>query len=119
MSTTCGQHHGSLQLRQLAHTHRQFGGPRGDPPAADILFEATDAGLAAQESQLRKLLGSIRADQSSGNIWNARQDLWNSPANITLLARISSLPTDIAKTLASLTATCDARKLNLHIALQA
>ncbi|HEX9345666.1 MAG TPA: FAD-binding oxidoreductase, partial [Candidatus Acidoferrum sp.] len=113
------QHILAIQDSQLAHTALQIRCAAGELPAADILFEATDAGLAAQESQLRKLLGSVRAEQSSGNIWNARQDLWNRPTNNTLLAKISLLPTDIAKTLDSLKAICDSRKLNWQIALQA
>src|SRR5882724_3387158 len=113
------QHILAIQDSQLAHTALQIRCAAGEPPAADILFEATDAGLAAQESQLRKLLGSVRAEQSSGNIWNARQDLWNRPTNTTLMAKITLLPTDIAKTLDSLKAICDSRKLNWQIALQA
>jgi len=113
------QHVLAIQDSQLAHTALQIRCAAGEPPSADILFEATDAGLAAQESQLRKLLGSVRAEQSSGNIWNARQDLWNRPTNTTLMAKISLLPTDIAKTLDSLKAICDSRKVNWQIALQA
>jgi glycolate oxidase FAD binding subunit len=113
------QHILAIQDSQLAHTALQIRCAAGELPAADILFEATDAGLAAQESQLRKLLGSVRAEQSSGNIWNARQDLWNRPTNNTLLAKINLLPMEIAKTLDSLKAICDSRKLNWQIALQA
>jgi len=113
------QHILAIQDSQLAHTALQIRCAAGELPAADILFEATDAGLAAQESQLRKLLGSVRAEQSSGNIWNWRQDLWNRPTNNTLLAKISLLPTDIAKTLDSLKAICDSRKVNWQLALQA
>src|SRR6266404_4599685 len=113
------QHILAIQDSQLAHTALQIRCAAGEPPAADILFEATDAGLAAQESQLRKLLGSVRAEQSSGNIWNARQDLWNRPTNTTLMAKITLLPTDIAKTLDSLKAICDSRKVNWQLALQA
>src|SRR5258707_12088304 len=113
------QHILAIQDSQLAHTALQIRCAAGELPAADILFEATDAGLAAQESQLRKLLGSVRAQQSSGNIWNARQHLWNRPTHNTLLAKISLLPTDIAKTLDSLKAICDSRKVNWQLALQA
>src|SRR5467141_433288 len=113
------QHVLAIQDSQLAHTALQIRCAAGEPPSADILFEATDAGVAAQESQLCKLLGSVRADQSSGNIWNWRQDLWNSSTNTTLMAKISLLPTDIAKTLDSLKAICDSRKVNWQLALQA
>ena len=117
--TAMQQHILAIQDSQLAHTSLQIRSAGGELPVADILFEATDAGLAAQESQLRKLLGSNRVEQSSENVWNARQDLWNSPANNTLLAKISLLPTDIAKTLDSLKAIGGARKINWQIVLQA
>jgi glycolate oxidase FAD binding subunit len=109
----------AIQDSQLAHTSLQIRCAAGERPAADILFEATDAGLAAQESHLCKLLGSARAEESSGNIWNARQDLWNSPTNSTLMTKISLLPTDVAKTLDSLKAVCDSRKVHWQIVLQA
>jgi glycolate oxidase FAD binding subunit len=113
------QHILAIQDSQLAHTSLQIRGAAGEPPAADILFEATDAGLTAQESQLRKLLGSARVEQATGNVWNARQDLWNSPSNNTLLAKISLLPTDIATTLDSVKAIANSRKVNWKIVLQA
>jgi len=113
------QHILAIQDSQLAHTALQIRYSSGELPTADILFEATDAGLTAQESQLRTLLGSTRVAQSTGNIWNARQDLWNSPTNNTLLAKISLLPTDIAKTLDSLRSLCDSRKLKWRIVFQA
>ena len=113
------QHILAIQDSQLAHASLQIRGAASNSPAADILFEATDAGLAAQESQLGKLLGSARVEPASDDIWNARQDLWNSPTNNTLQAKISLLPTDIAKTLESLKSLCDSRKVNWRIVLQA
>jgi glycolate oxidase FAD binding subunit len=109
----------TIQDSQLAHTSLQIRCAARKLPAADILFEATDAGLTAQESQLDKLLGSTRAEQSSESIWNARQDLWSPPANNALLAKISLLPTQIAKTLGSLRAIGDSRKINWQLVLQA
>ena len=109
----------AIQDSQLAHTALQIRCATGEPPAADILFEATDAGLAAQESHLRKLLGSTRVELSSENVWNARQNLWGSPNNTTLLAKISLLPTNAAKTLDSLHSIGDTRKVNWQVVLQA
>ena len=109
----------AIQDSQLAHTALQVRCAAGELPAADILFEATDAGLAAQGSQLCKLLGPIHVEQSPDSVWNSRQDLWNSPASTTLLAKISLLATDFAKTLDSLKSLCDSHKLNWRIVLQA
>jgi glycolate oxidase FAD binding subunit len=113
------QHILAIQDSQLAHTSLQVRCEAGELPSSDILFEATDAGLAAQESQLHKLLGSTRVEQSTGNIWNGRQDLWNSPTNNTLLAKLGLLPTDIAKTLEFLKTLGALRKINWQIVLQA
>jgi glycolate oxidase FAD binding subunit len=109
----------AIQDSQLAHTSLQVRCSPDAPPSADILFEATDAGLAAQESQLRKLLDPARVEHSSGNPWNARQDLWDSPTNTTLLAKISLLPTNIAKTLDSLKAIGVSRNIKWRLVLQA
>jgi glycolate oxidase FAD binding subunit len=109
----------AIQDSQLAHTSLQIRCTTDVPPSADILFEATDAGIAAQESRLHKLLDSARVEQTSESAWNARQDLWNSPTNNTLLAKISLHPTDVAKTLVSLKCLCDTRKANWQIVLQA
>jgi glycolate oxidase FAD binding subunit len=113
------QHILAIQDSQLAHTALQIRCAADEVPTADILFEATDVGLTAQESHLRELLGSARVQQSSEKIWSARQDLWNSPTKTTLLAKISLLPTNIAKTLDSLIAMGDSRKINWKIILQA
>jgi glycolate oxidase FAD binding subunit len=113
------QHILTIQDSHLAHTALQIRCAVGEVPAADILFEATDAGLTAQESQLRKLLGSSRVELGSESVWNARQDLWNSPTNNTLLAKVSLLPTDIAKTLDSLKTHGASRKVNWQIVVQA
>ena len=109
----------AIQDSQLAHTSLQIRCLPDALPSADILFEATDAGLAAQESQLRKLLDAARVEQSSGNPWNARQDLWNAPTNTTLLAKFSLLPTDLAKMLGSLQSLCESRKIKWRVVLQA
>jgi len=113
------QHILAIQDSHLAHTSLQIRCAAGELPAGDILFEATDAGLAAQESQLCKLLGSTRVEQSAENIWDARKNLWNPPTNNTLLAKISLLPTDIAKTLEFLKTLGASRKINWQIVLQA
>jgi len=117
--STLQQHILAIQDSQLAHTSLQVKCSNDAPPSADILFEATDAGIAAQESQLRKLLAPARLEQSSGNPWNARQELWNAQTKTTLLAKISLLPTDFAKMLGSLQSLCEFRKINWRIVLQA
>jgi glycolate dehydrogenase FAD-binding subunit len=113
------QHILAIQDSHLAHTSLQIRCVSGELPAADILFEATDSGLAAQESQLRKLLGSTQVEQSPESFWSARQSLWDLPTNAALLAKVSLLPTDIAKTLDFLNSIGESPKSNWQIVLQA
>ncbi|HEV2102080.1 MAG TPA: FAD-binding oxidoreductase [Candidatus Acidoferrum sp.] len=113
------QHILAIQDSQLAHTALQIRCAAGEPPSADILFEATEAGLAAQESQLRKLLGSTRVELSSEDVWNARQNLWDSPITTALLSKISLLPTNIAKTIDSLQSIGNSQNVNRRLVLQA
>jgi glycolate dehydrogenase FAD-binding subunit len=113
------QHILTIQDSQLAHTALQIRCAAGGLPAADILFEATDAGLAAQESQLRKLLGATPVELSSESAWSARQNLWDSPIHSVALIKISLLPTNIAKMLDSLKAIGDSRNVIWRLVLQA
>src|SRR5215471_1769840 len=77
----------SIQDSKLAHTAFQIRAASGSPPQADILFEATEAGLHAQESQLRDLLGFTCPEQVAESVWKARQELW-SPADSAAIAKI-------------------------------
>jgi glycolate oxidase FAD binding subunit len=109
----------AIQDSKLAHTALQIRCTRSGRPEADILFEATEAGLSAEEMQLRKLLGSTTAQRSSQDIWSARQGLWNSQTDNALIAKLSVLPTDIAKTLGLLEEIAGAAKLQWQIVAQA
>jgi len=109
----------SIQDSKLAHTALQVRCAADGPPRADILFEATDAGLGAQESQLRKLLGSTGVGQSSGQVWGARQELWDSWTEKTLIAKLNILPAEIAKTVKALTGIANSQKLDWQAVAQA
>jgi glycolate dehydrogenase FAD-binding subunit len=86
----------TIQDSKLAHTALQVRCSSDVQPRSDILFEATQMGINAQESQLRKLLGSASLEQCSETVWNARQELWTS-TNDNAIVKISVLPAEIAK----------------------
>jgi glycolate oxidase FAD binding subunit len=90
----------SIQDSKLAHTSLQSHFSGDAAPTSDILFEGTEAGLDAQASHLRTLCGSARISQASPNVWNARQEFWSlsDPAEIAI-AKISTLPADLARTI--------------------
>jgi glycolate oxidase FAD binding subunit len=109
----------SIQDSKLAHTALQIRCAAGGELCADILFEATDAGLNAQELQLRKLLGSTSLEESPKDVWNARQELWTSGTENALIAKFSVLPAEIAKTMGVLERIAGPQKLHWQVVAQA
>jgi glycolate oxidase FAD binding subunit len=108
----------SIQNSKLAHTALQMRCAGGAKPHAEILFEATEAGIEAQELQLRKLIGSTSVEQCSDSVWNARQEIWNSREN-EMMTKISFLPADIAKTLEATERIANSQTLQWQIVAQA
>jgi glycolate oxidase FAD binding subunit len=106
----------SIQDSQLAHTAFQLFCTRNARPRADILFEATDAGISAQELQLRKLLGPTDVEQSSETAWNARQEVFTGSG---LIAKFSTLPSKIADTLEAVEKVANSHKLYWQTVVQA
>jgi glycolate dehydrogenase FAD-binding subunit len=115
---TMQQHVLSIQDSKLAHTALQIRWVARGQPSVDILFEATEAGINAQESQLRNLLGSTQAEQAAESVWKARQELWTSADN-TLIAKISTLPAEIAKMAGDLKHIAKSQKLQWQMVVQA
>jgi glycolate oxidase FAD binding subunit len=90
----------AVQDSKLAHVFLQSHFSNDAAPVSDILFEGTEAGLAAQETQLRKLAGPASVSESSTSAWTAREELWNfSEPGTTAIAKISILPANLASTM--------------------
>jgi len=90
----------AVQDSKLAHTFLQSHFSNDAAPVSDILFEGTEAGLAAQETQLRKLAGPTSVSEASTSNWTAREQLWSfSDPGTTAVAKISILPGDLARTI--------------------
>jgi glycolate oxidase FAD binding subunit len=115
---TMQQHVLSIQDSKLAHAALQVRCAAGGQPSADILFEATEAGISAQESQLRNLLGSTCAEQAAESVWNARQELW-SLMDSSVVAKISVLPTEITRIARDLKQIGGSQKLQWQLVVQA
>src|SRR5437879_174906 len=67
----------AVQDSKLAHAFLQSHFSDDAPPVSDILFEGTDAGLTAQEAQLRNLSAPANISETSTSTWTAREDLWD------------------------------------------
>jgi glycolate oxidase FAD binding subunit len=108
----------SIQDSKLAHAALQIRCAASGQPSADIRFEATEAGISAQESQLRNLLGSTCAEQVPESVWKARQELcgWTDSA---VIAKISVLPAGIATMAGVLEKIANSQKLQWQLVVQA
>jgi glycolate oxidase FAD binding subunit len=110
----------AIQDSKLAHTALQARFGTDGAPAADILFEGTDAGLGAQETQLRKLAGAATTMEASPAMWNARQELWSfSNPEMAAIAKISILPAEISHTIGTLEKSSYTRNLGWKAVVQA
>src|SRR5713226_4453148 len=89
----------AIQNSQLAHAALQVRVENKAAPQVDILLEGTEAGIAAQELQIRKLAGAAAVVDGPAGAWSAREQLWEQPGAIS---KFSVLPADIAKTVASI-----------------
>src|SRR6266566_1552859 len=90
----------AIQDSKLAHAFLQTHFSDDTPPVSDILFEGTEAGLAAQEAQLRSLAAPADVLEASTSTWTAREELWTfSDRASTAIAKISILPASLARTM--------------------
>ncbi len=110
----------AVQDSKLAHTFLQSHFSDEAPPVSDILFEGTEAGLAAQEAQLRNLCAPARVSEASTSTWTAREELWafSDPAS-TAIAKISILPASMARTMKLVEHIADGHQLRWRAVLYA
>ena len=91
----------AVQDSKLAHSGLQVRITLGVQPQVDIRFDGTDAGLAAQSETLRKLAAPANETESSGEVWQARQQLFGKSSQndqACAVAKFSVLPASIANT---------------------
>jgi len=108
-----------IQDSKLAHTALQIHCATGSEPRADLLVEGTDAGLSAQESELRKILAATPVQATSHLAWNAREQLASFLPESAAFLKISFLPAVWTDLVRLLRATETAEKLNWRGIFQA
>jgi glycolate oxidase FAD binding subunit len=118
-SSDAERHILAIQDSRLAHTALQLRGDSGGRIFADILFEATEAGLTAQESQLQTVVGESEVERSGGELWGAREGLWSSPFQNAVVAKLSVLPSAIAKTVRLIDESANPGNVRFQYVLQA
>ena len=109
-----------VQDSKLAHTALQARIAEDRELVVDILFEGTEAGIAAQEFQLRELASPSPAADAPSTVWAASQALWSSPDPASAaVAKISTLPASIARTIEFLERTTNLRKAKWKLTFEA
>jgi hypothetical protein len=108
----------AVQNSMLAHTAIQLRAVSVAPPGVDVLLEGTEAGLAAQEEQLKKLLEPVVVAEAPASVWSARQELWIA-SNSAIIAKFSFLPASIANGMETVRRVADYRKIRWKAVVQA
>jgi glycolate oxidase FAD binding subunit len=90
-----------VQNSKLAHAAMQVRAADDAALETNVLFEGTAAGLAAQETHLKKLLELVAVTEIPPTVWNARQELWRA-SDSAAIVKFSVLPADITKGLETL-----------------
>lgn len=107
----------AVQDSKLAHTALQARIAQDAEPVVDILFEGTEAGIAAQESHLRELARPAAVADAPSSVWAASQELWNSAA--VAVAKITTLPASIARTIETMQRITASRNTHWKLTMQA
>jgi glycolate oxidase FAD binding subunit len=110
----------AVQDSKLAHTALQARIAHDAEPVVDILFEGTEAGIAAQESQLRELARPSPAADAPSTVWAASQELWSSrnPTSAAV-AKITTLPAAISRTIEIVQRTAGSHNPHWKLTIQA
>jgi len=109
----------AIQDSTLAHSALQIRCAGTRQPEADILFEATPAGLAAQKQKLQEILHGFAVQASEGTPWSAKQKLWDTADASSAIAKLSVLPTQIGKIVRELEKLARAPGFAWHLVMQA
>jgi glycolate oxidase FAD binding subunit len=108
----------AVQDSQLAHSALQARIGQDAESVLDILFEGTEAGIDAQEAQLRAIARPVNVFENPSTVWAASQDLWNS-RDSAALAKFTTLPAAIARTMEAVRRTATSREARWKLAIQA
>src|SRR5258708_22741377 len=65
----------AIQNSKLAHSALQIYWGAGIQPRVDVLFEGTEAGLAAQVQQAKSMIGAATIRDAGRDVWDARQEI--------------------------------------------
>ena len=89
----------AIQDSRLAHSGLQICCGTEMPPRVDVLFEGTEAGLAAQVEQVKGMMSGETISED-GDVWNARQEIVSTRGEADLaIAKFATLPAQLAESI--------------------
>jgi glycolate dehydrogenase FAD-binding subunit len=111
----------AIQNSKLAHSALQICCAAEVHPRVDVLFEGTEAGLAAQVEEVKSMMTPATVTDAGGEVWNARQTSHSVPKNSNgkfAVVKFAILPAQIAETVEML-ARLSSGKLRWSVVAQA
>ena len=111
----------AIQNSRMAHSVLQICCGTEVKPRVDVLFEGTEAGLAAQAEQVKAITGSTTVSDSGRDVWNARQEMFSGAKKGETefaVAKFTSLAAQIAETIETI-AKLSAAELRWKVVAQA
>jgi glycolate oxidase FAD binding subunit len=112
----------AIQDSKLAHSALQVRFVENSPPQLDVLFEATQAGIAAQAKQLKSLVAPVPTSESDPPVWRARQELFTAArddSSTLALAKLSFLPARLASIMDAISRVSAGQHLHCNVVVQA
>jgi glycolate oxidase FAD binding subunit len=112
----------AIQDSKLAHSALQVRFVASMQPQVDVLFEATQAGLAAQVEQLKAILTPNAVIDPGPMVWNARQELYTAGKDnpeTAAVAKISTLAARCAAAIGVLASIAAAERVRCNAVMQA
>jgi len=114
----------AIQDSKLAHSALQVRFVESMQAQIDVLFEATEAGCAAQAEQLKKILAPTGATglASTPDVWNARQELYSQAVanpDSAAVAKLSVLPTQIAEIYGAIVKLASTHRAHINVVFSA
>lgn len=109
-----------LQNSKLAHSALQICWGAGIQPRVDVLFEGTEAGLAAQVQHAKAIMGGATIGEADGDLWDTRQEICSAgkSGGEFAVAKFATLPAELAELLEMIAGLCSG-ELRWSIVVQA
>ena len=98
----------AIQNSKLAHSALQICWGAGIQPRVDVLFEGTEAGLAAQVQQAKTMMRAATIGDTGRDVWDARQEICSAGKSSGEfgVAKFATLPAELAEPLETIARLC-------------